>query len=583
MDYLDYPYIVDPAFGPSSHARFLKGCDCSKENFLIAYNEEINEVKLQNPFLSDHDIRLKTTFNLRPRFRSDKASIHNETSGVDTYEGADVELTSKNELYYPIYGRTDTQLDERTKRFTPDQHLPSDTLTNEAIHEAFAQGASRVVATFWRPGQDHRDFVEIVIDRETRRGKIRIVNAEALTGETQDYNNMSKLAQKTFNDLHVYNPADKVFIATDKQIDGVKLVRTLDRIERFTLQEARPLSISDKVAHDTFVTTQTLIDYLRTKKERFDESQMPPMSVSTLLTAKKYREAAAVLETPTKNHKHEYPEQTWKEKAQEILHISSEASEKLLHEVVEIHRDITNATEIIAFAADTQVAVAAGLYALNFMTLREKPQADDGPILLIEEAAVLSEPQKEVAYSLFVSEDKVAHEIVQKFEEVASEMRIDKEATLQVTDLARILDAQPFEEQIEKIEEEKQKTVKKIEFVWGKATELVRRERKQEKLQPERQLSVAIAVWTILKLSNYLRALDSLEQFVKKVQDPSLLVAIRKEKPEGLVQREPAPWILLSIIWYLAQIREQGLVQTKMPIQKNPKKPAPVVIFAYGS
>lgn len=589
--FFDQPYAIDPAFGPSRHARFetggaVVGCDCKKETFHTSYDETYKETQMAYPRLSDHELRVLTANIFRPRYRADIVSVRNEESGQSTE--VEFEVLARGDFFYPVYGKTDTELDENAKRLNPQEHHISDTLTNQAVHEAVAQGATRVVTSYYRPGQDHRDFVEFTVDPETRKGKMRVINVGVLTGKVHFHKDMSGLTTKLFTGLRVYTPAENVFIATNKQIDHQKSEHPFRRNDP-VLPEKAPLEGEvlgevQKITRDVVVTAKNAIDYMKEKTQSSKEHPVSPTTgLRMLVTDKRYEKKFHLLKTTPDKKENDTLEQVWKEKAQEVLQISEKKAEGLLEEVFETHEAMTDAKEMIAFTADTKVAIGAALFALDFLTLTQEPQTHEAEVPFDEEALVLSEPQKKIVYSLFSSDKQFINEVPHEFEEVVNEARIDRETTFQIVNFAHMLDAIPSGEQAKKIVEEKQEIINKIELVWQKATELVRQEEKREEPQPEKQLPVAIAVWTILKLSNYLVALDHLEQFVIKRADPLLLSAIRKEKPEGLVQKEPTPWILLSIIWYLAQIREQGLTQQNVVPKKKQKKQTPIIIYAYSS
>jgi hypothetical protein len=111
----------------------------------------------------------------------------------------------------------------------------------------------------------------------------------------------------------------------------------------------------------------------------------------------------------------------------------------------------------------------------------------------------------------------------------------------------------------------KEKTTKLQERLRRTLAYLARKMSKDLHLQPshKRQIkdgafSFAWAVWWWLKLDRRLR-----ERAAPKKQ--------KTITTEALVSKEPTPWILLAIIWYLARLREQGLRNVPQN-QKNHKK-----------
>ncbi len=93
-------------------------------------------------------------------------------------------------------------------------------------------------------------------------------------------------------------------------------------------------------------------------------------------------------------------------------------------------------------------------------------------------------------------------------------------------------------------------------------------------------LSVAFAVWLLLKCDSYIRALAALTQCIStgsegaaKDTSRGIREQIRAKRPEGLIQKEPAQWLLLAIIWYLAQIRESCTAGSNLGRKTNKNQP----------
>jgi hypothetical protein len=616
---LDFSHATDFAFGPSRHARFGSGapvgCNCSKENFQIAYDEEFKEVKLQNLNLSDREVRVQTALNFRPRYKADMASVQHEMSGTPKYDGLDFEVTPSGDFFYPKYGRTDTQLDERTKLLTPDQHLSSDTLTNKAIHEAVARGATHIITSYYRPEQDHRDFVEFIIDPVTRKGQLRMVNAGALTGTTHNFQEISGVATKIFGDLNLYAPSNRVFIATNKEIKSFKLEKATNQKEETRGTEfpkglsvvEEGMEVIQRATVDSIATTQTLLDYLKMKTEPREKPTANALTLQILLTDQNYKEELEALKTqqPKKENKNSQIE--WKNKAQEVLHISDEQSEALLNEINEVWAAMRDAGATIMVASDTEIGIGGALYTLNLMSLNTEDQQIsehqvDEELAFPAEILSLSEQEQEVIFSLFVPASEVSPEVVQTSDKILMNIEADYATFAKTVEFIQKIDVLPVSEQMQVIVEEKKQTTIQILFLWEMVGEAARSEAKSKTQSinsdrpilstfkehhkenaPVEKFTFALAAWMLLKLTQHYVSLEGLEAFVDKKEGTSLLASIQKEKPKALVQKETGQWILLSIIWYLAQIREQGLVQQKAAPKKKKKKHAPIIIFAYGS
>lgn len=226
----------------------------------------------------------------------------------------------------------------------------------------------------------------------------------------------------------------------------------------------------------------------------------------------------------------------------------------------------------------------------------------DKAFLITEDNIVLSEQDQEVVFSLFTPVAEIPRALAREAGKQMLLVAIDEEVFAKTKEFVQKIDALPVVEQKQMIGEEKKHILKQILFLWEIVGETARSEGKTKarsihleilKLNTFKEnnsehakvekFTFALTAWMLLKLTQYYVSLDVLETFVDKKEDVSLLASLRKEKPKGFVQKETGQWILLSIIWYLAQIREQGFAQQKAGSKKKQKKHAPVVIFAYGS
>lgn len=597
----------------------MPGCESKNENFWIAMDDQTNVVQALHPDWSSHDVKVEVASFLRPKFKLDilaKKAEENATQGCDL----EIELTPDGDIRYVKYGRTLSELNERTRTLTPEQYHPEDAITNAAIREAFAQGATRVVTSYWRPGEDHRDFVVMELDRKTGKGKSKTVNVEAVIGKTFGFRDMSKQAEKLFSGLEINFPDEKVFVATD-----ISLVR--HRINTKVQSE----KVQEKVEYQEInISAETLIDVISYMKELSTEIEAEfsaEMILQSIFFKKKNERILLALNTEPADA--DMPAESskdlnivWKKQAEELLHITSEQSEKLLVEVQETWTMMTDAREVVAFVNDTGVGIAAAFYAIDMMTLPDvnPDQSTDetfevwqtmqeeknivsfivdtdvgisGGVFVINKWAMVPMPE-DVTEIIFLTE-KESDEIfvffsVEERPEVILES-VDVVVLNDTTKFVRVIDVLPIEEQKKAIEQEKEKVEEKIVLIWEAVaaikpdatihapSELVDLEPKEKKVE---HFSFAFAMWIVLKLIRYHSVLETLEEFVKIDTKTPLLERIQKDKPQGLIRKETGQWILLAIIWYLAMIREQGMYSNQTPPAQK-KKQKEVVIYAYAS
>ena len=324
----------------------------------------------------------------------------------------------------------------------------------------------------------------------------------------------------------------------------------------------------------------------------------------------------------------------WLVTAQNVLSISREQSEQLLTEIVETSRIMHDAMEVVTFVAEENVAIAAGLFALDILTL---PEESDENIAFIAEFAASPEqhmetgslelvtqlPQKDrdFIFSLFTKPDS---------EQCSIDIRslvpyeVDVDVLTATIDFIRTIDVLPADEKEPAIIREKEKTLGEIVFLWDFLTVMATQKNREaddkkesitihsphelinsaHSLEPEvaggkenaEHLSFALGIWILLKITGYYANLEFVHSIVAKRESSPLVRWIQKEKPAGFIQKESAPWLLLSIIWYLTMIREQGTTQsqqqnTQHVKQKQMKTPLLVksytpeygIIFAFGS
>ena len=104
---------------------------------------------------------------------------------------------------------------------------------------------------------------------------------------------------------------------------------------------------------------------------------------------------------------------------------------------------------------------------------------------------------------------------------------------------------------------------------WTKPREGARRETVPETSRKESKeavsnFSFAFIVWLLIRSKETWVQNHTMGQQLETLNDENSLVLHeihQTQKQEGLIVKEPAQWILLSIIWYLAMVREAGLVK----------------------
>lgn len=629
-----------------------------RRDFLEAREEAAKTMNLPT---TDPVVRAQARLIVRhEHFEPDKRAWLTENSGAVDYEGErEFAIINGQATYlnndgspskFTFSGFHERTLDDEREKvrasYSQDAHR-ADLLLQASLVNA----TDRVeVSKFAHDPRGIRDVYTFIYDPATNRGKIRVKNM-APDGKFLSPQQAQERMRSSFPDRQEIHVNENVFILTTDSSASSKILSSYnDYVED-------KIDVSDKHAHTKgfFSETQVVatnamvgvIDEVRVTGEAVAEytsrqlnkrkeedtphadqesfSAFPPnRMVKELLTDPEKGMALTVLTGDELNINLEDKSEEeiidiWRTKAQEVLEISPEQSEKLLEEVHETWTMMTDAKEVVSFVNDTGVGIAAAIYAIDMMTLEnyatesqvekifeetEEVQAAAEMIsfvadtelgiaaglfalqelatqevvedVIVAEPIVLTEKEKKVVFSLFTSEEEIV-----KVPEI-----VDVIVLKEIIEFVQKIDVLTIEEQQKAIVVEKEKTEEKIVHLWEiitkpksvatihAPTEIVNLEPKEKEVE---QFSFAFAVWAILKLINYRAALTSL------VAKPSLVQWIQKEKPEGLVQKETGQWVLLAIIWYLAMIREQAVQSQQAPPKQKKKKRKEVVIYAYAS
>jgi len=324
----------------------------------------------------------------------------------------------------------------------------------------------------------------------------------------------------------------------------------------------------------------------------------------------------------------------WRKFASTTLHISEQSAQKLEDHIAGVYKIMGDQKRIIDFVSTTGIATVGALASLhiignlgaipvgtaenkdldgaeinheeifpNPLRIQKEPVFESTVTVL--EKSMYTKSEKNLIFSLFLKDTDgkegkdISHEgedteliLLAKIIELMNMRGQDVTTFKKIIDFVRIIDALPVEKQVVAIQKEEEQTVTVLQLLWETVQELikpvnesertrvrnVKNEGKSEPNEAVEQVSFTIGIWMMLKILNYYNALESLRSFVAKPhQKKNLREALAEEQPEGLIQKEPAPWLLAAIILYLARIREQGMrtktVQQKMKKKKNSGRP----------
>lgn len=295
----------------------------------------------------------------------------------------------------------------------------------------------------------------------------------------------------------------------------------------------------------------------------------------------------------------------------------------LTDEIFTQWRETETEIPLIAFISETGVGIAAAPVFIENMKLEK--DFDEETFIVLDELfefvdgkpfvpLQLTQNEKDNVFSLFVSESTKDEVTPMSFIEASIiPSEVDVTTLVETIEFVRTVDQLDSKLQETAIEQEQESVEEKIVHLWEmihvtvlhqtdrqdqrsasvhRPTEpIALKEETDEKEQTQvKEFSFAISVWMFLRLVNYRFTLVQLGKFIHETKNVdkniSLSARIRKEQPEGLIQKESGQWILFAIIWYLAMIREQGLIQAtgnmKQATGKKKKKAKEVLIFLYA-
>jgi len=235
----------------------------------------------------------------------------------------------------------------------------------------------------------------------------------------------------------------------------------------------------------------------------------------------------------------------------------------------------------------------------------------------------LTEKEKDLIFSFFLQKPTESNS--KDIKKVTPD-GIDVDVLVKTIAFIQQIDMLPTDKREAVVIQEKEKTLTEIVFLWGYLVAMVRHkeaEGSHEKISDHihsllenisnpdiakvtdsnekehiENFSFAMVVWMLWKLSGYYANLEFVQNVASKKSKNTLMQLIQKKKSEGIIQKEPASFLLLAIIYYLAKIREQDAIQvTGQPQMHKQKKKStqytqkpmyyPIqqqaVIFAFGS
>ncbi len=573
-----------------------------KDIFTKSYFVLQDEITKANPGLSGHDLRVQIAEQFRPRYRLDMEAFHHEIAGTGEYKVQDVMITDDGDIYYPKYNTTAEKLNENTRLHNPKEYSIADHQASRLAAKTLAHGASTVAMVYAREGSDNRDIQIFKIDPITKRGQTTMINA-ASDGKLHTFFEMQGIMQRMFPELTQVKPEEKISVFTD-----------------------RPLSV---------VTARRITASVRQQQQKETKVKVQP-NTNVILVSEARAHPGSDRDSGQARMTAHNPERLTLEKIREKPIAIADVIEKR-------HREMTETKHALLVVAKTCVGIGAVPFLIGSLA-KELPK----PMVAVEKSIARHEKKKRRSLSLasrLARREHKAHKFLtrlnqtRKIEDISFPVKlkikskekrkwkrkgkaqdklwlmstvgkiiqshserisIDSRRSLSRTlmrdgndrlrerTLVHVLIK--LAHKVKKFEQSPIKPMKNelkiAESAARKKTEFtVSKKEKQHREKKEAivKFSFALTLWFFM--SSPVKNGTSSKDWIP----PG---GMTKDK-EAFIQKEPVPWILLSIIWYLAMIRESGGHNAPKAKVKKKKKnyqsvqlidlPPAGIIFAWGS
>ncbi len=584
-------------------------CPCDTKIFKISYEDMQSTVKRDNPTYTDHEVRVKTAKLFRPKYHSDRKARVQETSGEKKYTSiATFTMDDEEKLVYTNVGYKGVSIEDfslRQLKLTPERYSLKDHQTSIAIQQRFQAGATRVVTSYLREGNDNRDILVMEYNPATKEGTIHVINTEA-DGQCHDSETITEIAKELYPTYDEFNSHDGVFVLSDtamKQEDvqiAITRVEELaqERLTQYSKKENRetPIMVIDqdsklleqpyanplqreaidiiqRVSQDATQTVKDVVRYVKEKQQqKVDEKEyinQQKANSERLISA--FRPVIPIgvkmeIMKRIKNipiGKQIHFEETINQWHQAILQSFDlpEVSIEQLIDVVVAAEYVRQQKAALTVALETGVATGAIPLIIQELALIQPKESNMMQPMTVDALLQLLGVDSKTAS--FETHDELSLTAEQKIGEATllTDLIVDEWAS----EFVEQLNAKTPEEVVVVIEQEKKQVETKIQQLWEVATELVEPAKLEE--QQIMQFSFAVTLWLLFNYINYARRIDAVKRSMveigktlvadhKRIDVVSLKRSIKENMSEKLVEKEPAPWLLFAIVWILAMRRE---------------------------
>jgi len=548
--------------GPSCFARFMAGCVCEEEDSLYQAIEGFETKKIIATSQMKADLARDVAHKIVDTRRGiDENYKEADQLGIEG-EGPTFTFTTNGDVYFPEFDNCLGEMYERQKAVRPKQYRKEEHDTVLSAYQALRNGAKQaahIVHQYNEQGKlDIRDVVVLTFDHQTNTGHMYILNISQEGKNHTTLESAHDAMQKRLGGFEEKVRTDSVFlfVREENPVDPVSLFRERKIIRLTPIQPVkeavpwfRTVLNADKDSHIPF-RIPLFLQRLMGRDEKGE-----------LIQQKKQKEK--------KNKNVEIQKTTLSKETTSVVSRIEKQKEKVEKE-----------RRAIVVAEKTGVGIGGALFLL-------KKEAEQ-PLLRLtkkEKRFALRVAHKHLgkpdsSLSPKLSFDRVKRDLrkAKLFHTLGSKDSIDNAKLVKYKDLKR-----PKDKEIKRLRnketvhiifprKEKKRSVGSKEkrkkensvlrakelrllAVLEKISRKIRKEGIYAKGKQERKMKLILEfmrIWILFMLFRH-SSIDK-QQHEKKEN----VIFIGKTNKEEKTIHEFSPWILLSIIWYLTMIREQG-------------------------
>ncbi len=605
------------------------GCEIDRSLYTRIYDEVRQEVVTNNPTFSPRETSLLTKQIFRIRhYEPDMKSVKSyENSEAKEYVAGTFTMYG-GEIIYDQSGRSANELQERARKYKPQEY-------SEGVHKTIllAQAALNAGATevshisYYGDGEGEKIRDEVILRREGDKGKI-IVRKIADKGEYHTTDSARAAMREMHQGKVEITLAPGVFIFSDQALpkpaaDSLRR-RSLDVISKSQTKEVctictTPLEsmlkdgeiVVRKVAGDSVTTVVTAgaftLEKLKEKRRvKTPEVKLQKPIIKTQLGERVFgqRQDERVISvlpssvTATKEKKRQSTTTVVPRKEQSSPVLGKE--KKILRQFIRRRRqEVRGLQKTITLAVRSGVGIGIAVWGIEFMSKevvrrqrqffkdikRQRQEKRLKPETVRRRKEYRLRKIRRAKEAVVVIKSTPSREKLLARSEQKSFRTVDKKERQRERALRRSIrrwrrtgvDSDPRRAAV-------QEDIKKLPLTKSKES-LAPRVAKKERLARKKKTILTLRIvwnwWLLLSERNKFR----------RPQIP--LSSSERSKSPPVTRLEAKTWLMLSIIWYLVMLREQGKGQrpkkrSKTSVQKvvpavSPILPVQGVIFALGS